>query len=128
MGAEHPVVAISLQTLGHVLRLRQQLDEALDVAKRCEALRSASSSQAQGPQMAAALYLQVCLLSRHIFHQTGEATSICCTDSDQFAGPRCFILRGHVRLHVGQQRQSPLCNGADCARMVACLRVVVRRR
>jgi hypothetical protein len=60
MGPEHPVVAISLQTLGHVLRLRQQLDEALEVAKRCEALRRASSSQAQGPQMAAALYLQVC--------------------------------------------------------------------
>lgn len=59
MGPEHPVVAISLQTLGHVLRLRRQLDEALQVAKRCEALRSASSSQAQGPQMAAALYLQV---------------------------------------------------------------------
>lgn len=53
------MVAISLQTLGHVLRLRQQLDEALEVAKRCEALRKASSSQAQGPQMAAALYLQV---------------------------------------------------------------------
>jgi hypothetical protein len=59
MGLEHPVVAISLQTLGHVLRLRQQLEEALEVAKRCEALRSASSSQAQGPQMAAALHLQV---------------------------------------------------------------------
>jgi hypothetical protein len=59
MGPEHPVVAISLQTLGHVLRLRQQLEEALEVAKRCEALRSASSSQAQGPQMAAALHLQV---------------------------------------------------------------------
>lgn len=57
------MVAISLQTLGHVLRLRQQLDEALEVAKRCEALRSASSSQAQGPQMAAALYLQVCFLA-----------------------------------------------------------------
>ena len=53
------MVAISLQTLGHVLRLRQQLDEALEVARRCEALRAASSSQAHGPQMAAALFLQV---------------------------------------------------------------------
>lgn len=62
MGPNHPVVAISLQTLGHVLRLRQQLPEALEVAGRCERLRSSSSSQAQGPQMAAALYLQVCVL------------------------------------------------------------------
>lgn len=53
------MVAISLQTLGHVLRLRQQLEEALEVATRCEALRSASSSQAHGPQMAAVLFLQV---------------------------------------------------------------------
>jgi len=60
MGLTHPVVAISLQTLGHVLRLRQELAEGLEVAKRCEALRAASSSQAQGPQMAAALFLQVC--------------------------------------------------------------------
>jgi hypothetical protein len=91
MGPEHPVVAISLQTLGHVLRLRQQLDDSLEVAKRCEALRSASSSQAQGPQMAAALYLQVCLLFRHVVHQTGKLRSICCTDADCFAGPRCFL-------------------------------------
>jgi hypothetical protein len=59
MGPNHPVVAISLQTLGHVLRLRQQLPEALEVARRCEVLRSASTSQAHGPQMAAALHLQV---------------------------------------------------------------------
>ncbi|WIA36602.1 hypothetical protein OEZ86_007890 [Tetradesmus obliquus] len=55
LGASHPIVAISLQTLGHILRMRQQLEPALDVAQRCQALRA---SQPQGLQMAAALHLQ----------------------------------------------------------------------
>jgi hypothetical protein len=56
LGASHPIVAISLQTLGHILRMLQRLDDALEVAKRCESLRA---SQPQGLQMAAALHLQV---------------------------------------------------------------------
>jgi hypothetical protein len=56
LGSGHPIVAISLQTLGHILRMRQQLEDALEVAKRCESLRA---SQPQGLQMAAALHLQV---------------------------------------------------------------------
>jgi hypothetical protein len=56
LGSSHPIVAISLQTLGHILRMRQQLDGALEVAKRCGSLRA---SQPQGLQMAAALHLQV---------------------------------------------------------------------
>ena len=58
LGPNHPIVAISLQTLGHILRMRQQLPEALEAAKRCEQLRAA---QANGPPMAAALHLQVML-------------------------------------------------------------------
>lgn len=59
MGPSHVVVSMSLQTLGHILRMRQQLPAALEAAQRCETLRAASSTHAQGPAMAAALYLQV---------------------------------------------------------------------
>eukprot|EP00775_Hariotina_reticulata_P003910 gene3910-4164_t len=58
MGSQHAVVAMSLQTLGHILRMRQQLQPALESAQRCESIRSGSSPQAQGPAMAAVLYLQ----------------------------------------------------------------------
>ncbi len=56
LGTQHPVVAISLQTLGHVLRTRQQLPQALEAAQRCEALRV---PQGQGPLLASAQHLQV---------------------------------------------------------------------
>lgn len=59
MGSHHAVVAMSLQTLGHILRMRQQLQPALEAAQRCESIRSASCPQAQGPALAAVLHLQV---------------------------------------------------------------------
>lgn len=77
LGSNHPIVAISLQTLGHILRMRQQLPEALEAAQRCEQLRA---SQAQGPPMAAALHLQVglhespgtCVFVPHYFLQSNS--------------------------------------------------------
>lgn len=70
LGPNHPIVAISLQTLGHILRMRQQLSEALEAAKRCEQLRA---SQAHGPPMAAALHLQVSLAC----HSSWQALHCC---------------------------------------------------
>ena len=58
-GPEHPAVAMSLQTLASVLRLRQHLPEARKAVERCVAIRRSNPAMARGLQAAAAVHLHV---------------------------------------------------------------------